>query len=385
MENQSNISSQKENKEQLPFTLYRHFDSNDNLLYVGISNNHIRRLSEHEKNSHWINDVAYIKIEKFKTLEDVLLAEKTAIINEKPLHNIINNRNNIKKTSNLSIDISLDKTLKNNIKRQALLDSRKAALKIREEKVKVKLAKEKELLSQKENIKFTENELILIENLKLHIQMIRKLYGNFKCTSSTIENNVSFVYKQFNSEEDIKFFIDSLSFSYGDFEMKILNSFDTDDKIYFKSNINLKNIGNMANHIWLKKEIDKLNIIFDTEQKTDESNYLLSQEDAKLYLNNLDSYDINTVDILDDLNKNENDFIISSLKKQNDVQVLTFKYTDKLKENICDKLGINIVLRKLNSKNQSVSQYNSLFSFTEVSNNMIYAVIKKSLYETIML
>ena len=34
MENQSNISSQKENKEQLPFTLYRHFDSNDNLLYV---------------------------------------------------------------------------------------------------------------------------------------------------------------------------------------------------------------------------------------------------------------------------------------------------------------------------------------------------------------
>ena len=74
-----------------------------------------------------------------------------------------------------------------------MLDSRKAALKIREEKVKVKLAKEKELLSQKENIKFTENELILIENLKLHIQMIRKLYGNFKCTSSTIENNVSFV------------------------------------------------------------------------------------------------------------------------------------------------------------------------------------------------
>ena len=99
----------------------------------------------------------------------------------------------------------------------------------------------------------------------------------------------------------------------------------------------------------------------------------------------MDSYDINTVDVLDDLNKNENDFIISSLKKQNDVQVLTFKYTDKLKENICDKLGINIVLRKLNSKNQSVSQYNSLFSFTEVSNNMIYAVIKKSLYETIML
>ena len=141
----------------------------------------------------------------------------------------------------------------------------------------------------------------------------------------------------------------------------------------------------MANHIWLKKEIDKLNIIFDTEQKTDESNYLLSQEDAKLYLNNLDSYDINTVDVLDDLNKNENDFIISSLKKQDDVQVITFKYTDKLKENICDKLGINIVLRKLNSKNQSVSQYNSLFSFTEVSNNMIYAVIKKSLYETIML
>ena len=47
----------------------------------------------------------------------------------------------LKKTSNLSIDISLDKTLKNNIKRQTLLNNCKAALKVREEKIKAKLAK----------------------------------------------------------------------------------------------------------------------------------------------------------------------------------------------------------------------------------------------------
>lgn len=67
--------NQKENI-QITYDLYRHYDKNDNLLYVGISNNHLRRITEHEKHSHWYNDIVKITIEKFITLEKVMLAEK---------------------------------------------------------------------------------------------------------------------------------------------------------------------------------------------------------------------------------------------------------------------------------------------------------------------
>lgn len=68
--------------------LYRHFNKNGELLYVGISLNSINRLSQHKKNAHWFNDIARIELEQFPTRESALEAEKQAIINEKPLHNV---------------------------------------------------------------------------------------------------------------------------------------------------------------------------------------------------------------------------------------------------------------------------------------------------------
>jgi len=68
--------------------LYRHFNDQKQLLYVGVSLSAITRLSQHKTHSGWFNDIASITIENFETREDVLIAETTAIQTEQPLHNI---------------------------------------------------------------------------------------------------------------------------------------------------------------------------------------------------------------------------------------------------------------------------------------------------------
>ena len=72
-------------------TLYRHFDSNDNLLYIGISLNEFNRFKQHMVNSDWSNDAAYTTYERFNTREEALKVERDSIINEKPLYNKVYN------------------------------------------------------------------------------------------------------------------------------------------------------------------------------------------------------------------------------------------------------------------------------------------------------
>ncbi|EYR81923.1 hypothetical protein SHLA_4c002150 [Shinella sp. DD12] len=71
--------------------LYRHFDSSGALLYVGISARPLTRLAEHE-DSHWINDVTRVEMERFSSREVAAEAERTAIKSENPIHNIVHNR-----------------------------------------------------------------------------------------------------------------------------------------------------------------------------------------------------------------------------------------------------------------------------------------------------
>lgn len=66
--------------------LYRHFDREGKLLYVGISVNALGRLSEH-RNSRWFDEIAEVKIEHFGNRNEVLQAERLAVANEKPAHN----------------------------------------------------------------------------------------------------------------------------------------------------------------------------------------------------------------------------------------------------------------------------------------------------------
>jgi len=68
--------------------LYRHFDKDGILLYVGISLSALNRLGQHKDHSHWFDTISRVEIENFNTREEALVAESLAIFNEKPTHNI---------------------------------------------------------------------------------------------------------------------------------------------------------------------------------------------------------------------------------------------------------------------------------------------------------
>ena len=70
-----------------PTDLYRHFDADGRLLYVGISLSVVQRLKQHQR-SHWSDEIASVTVTKYATRDLALQAEADAIKNEKPLHNV---------------------------------------------------------------------------------------------------------------------------------------------------------------------------------------------------------------------------------------------------------------------------------------------------------
>lgn len=68
--------------------LYRYFDADGRLLYVGIAIHPIARQSQHASASAWYQDAATSCIEWFATRREALDAERRAILVENPLHNI---------------------------------------------------------------------------------------------------------------------------------------------------------------------------------------------------------------------------------------------------------------------------------------------------------
>jgi predicted GIY-YIG superfamily endonuclease len=71
--------------------LYRLRGSVDDLLYVGISNDPLRRWSEHAGDKAWWPQVAHFSLEWFPSRDQALLAEARAIRAERPLYNIAHN------------------------------------------------------------------------------------------------------------------------------------------------------------------------------------------------------------------------------------------------------------------------------------------------------
>lgn len=68
--------------------LYRYFDSDNRLLYVGITKNQSRRFSQHNSKAQWIDQIHTATFQHFDTREEALSAEANAIRNENPIHNI---------------------------------------------------------------------------------------------------------------------------------------------------------------------------------------------------------------------------------------------------------------------------------------------------------
>lgn len=74
-----------------PTQLYRHYDGDGVLLYVGISLNTIGRLAQHKFESGWFNQIASITITTYQSRKEALDAEAEAIEREAPVFNVINN------------------------------------------------------------------------------------------------------------------------------------------------------------------------------------------------------------------------------------------------------------------------------------------------------
>lgn len=89
--------------------LYRFFNSDQKLIYVGISYSTFLRFVGHRSQSKWINEVTTITIEKFSNLNDALIAEANAIKNEKPIYNVALNS----KAGKLARKVNSDKPFMN--------------------------------------------------------------------------------------------------------------------------------------------------------------------------------------------------------------------------------------------------------------------------------
>jgi excinuclease UvrABC nuclease subunit len=68
-------------------SIYRHFDKDGRLLYVGMSISVLARTRAH-KRSVWFEQIARIEIQHFPTKLQAVKAERLTIANERPMHNI---------------------------------------------------------------------------------------------------------------------------------------------------------------------------------------------------------------------------------------------------------------------------------------------------------
>lgn len=69
--------------------MYRFFDEDGHLLYVGISVDPTRRIEQHRKDKPWfVGEVDEIEVEWFATRVLALEAEEVAIWRENPIYNV---------------------------------------------------------------------------------------------------------------------------------------------------------------------------------------------------------------------------------------------------------------------------------------------------------
>ncbi len=97
MENSISIQSPTQK-----IALYRHFDADNQLLYIGISLSAIDRFDDHIKTSEWAFESVRMESQWFESREEALVAEKEAIKNEHPKHNKTHSKINPKKQFVLS-------------------------------------------------------------------------------------------------------------------------------------------------------------------------------------------------------------------------------------------------------------------------------------------
>jgi len=74
-----------------PTDLYRYYDADDNLLYVGISFSAVMRASQHRSDKGWWRRVDRMTVEHLPDRATAERLEMEAIKNESPIHNVVGN------------------------------------------------------------------------------------------------------------------------------------------------------------------------------------------------------------------------------------------------------------------------------------------------------
>lgn len=72
--------------------LYRMFNDDGELLYIGITKNRYQRWRDHEKSKPWISEATTWKWEVIDPQADPLEVEKRAIKSERPRYNVVHNK-----------------------------------------------------------------------------------------------------------------------------------------------------------------------------------------------------------------------------------------------------------------------------------------------------
>lgn len=72
--------------------LYRFFNADGDLLYVGMTKNPGQRLAGHSSNQSWWREVANVTMEHCDTRAALKRAERDAIRNESPKYNVVHNK-----------------------------------------------------------------------------------------------------------------------------------------------------------------------------------------------------------------------------------------------------------------------------------------------------
>lgn len=78
-----------------PTWLYRYFDANDRLLYVGIAFDVLKRAQGHRRHAAWWSQAATYTEELYPTRTAAEAAEAEAIRAEAPLFNVVHNRRRV--------------------------------------------------------------------------------------------------------------------------------------------------------------------------------------------------------------------------------------------------------------------------------------------------
>lgn len=75
-----------------PHVLYRFYDEDGSLLYIGITLDLPARMRAHRGDKPWWTEVYRIEIEHFDSRPEVDRAERESILNERPKYNVMYNK-----------------------------------------------------------------------------------------------------------------------------------------------------------------------------------------------------------------------------------------------------------------------------------------------------